>query len=467
MRKNGLNSKEKQLLISNLDDVCNFLGTCFSDEQLEQLARQTAFIKRKGRIDASTFVKMLIFNELDQSKLSLLDLKLDLKSYFGCDISREAIHKRFSPEALSFLKALLAKLIDFHLPKVEWKPSLVSCFNRLLLKDSSKFTIPSLFAGDYPGYGGFHKGNAIMNIQYEYDLFTGNWTSLSFTKATRNDQQDSKETLSKIEKDDLLIRDLGYVTMTYLNGVVNNKAYFLNRMPTTIGIYYQKNDGYQPINWGEIDKKFKKNQLSHLELDVALTEEHKLGARMILFPVPESVYRQRIKDTAKHLKSKGCQLSDGYKIRARYNIFITNVPQEKLSYQDIMHLYRLRWQIELVFKSWKSNLSLHKVKKVNQLRFECQLIARMIWALINWRLFQSANWSLQPRKKAKGVSILKFSKQIIKFIAIFREYIHDVNQLKKRIKERYVPMIMNILIETKKGKKSHCQLFVNSFYGLS
>ena len=69
------------------------MGTCFSDGKLEQLAKETAFIKRKGRIDASTFAKMLIFNELDQSQLSLLDLQ----SFFGCTISREAIHKRFSP----------------------------------------------------------------------------------------------------------------------------------------------------------------------------------------------------------------------------------------------------------------------------------------------------------------------------------------------------------------------------------
>jgi hypothetical protein len=410
---------------------------------------------------------MLIFNELDQSQLSLLDLKLDLQSYFGCKISREAIHKRFSPEALSFLKALLAKLLEFRLEKVEWTPSLVSGFNRLLLKDSSKFTIPSEFANDYPGYGGFHKGNAIMNIQYEYDLFTGNWASLNFTKATRNDQQDSKETLSLIEKDDLLVRDLGYVTMTYLNGVVKNKAYFLNRLPTTVNVYSQKDDGYQPINWVEIDKKFEKNALSQMELDVVLTMKNKLGARMIILPVPEQIYCQRIKNASKHAKSKGCQLSNEYKIKAKYNIYITNVLQEKLSFKDIVHIYRLRWQIELVFKSWKSNLSLHKTKKVKKERFECQLIARIIWALVNWRIFQAANWSLQPSKKAKGISILKFSKQITKITAIIREYIDDVNGLKLWIKERYIPMVKHLLIETKKGKISHCQMLVESFYKLS
>lgn len=443
------------------------MGTCFSDECLEQLARETGFIKRKGRIDASTFAKLLIFNELDQSQLSLLDLKLDLQSYFGCEISREAIHKRFSPEALSFLKALLAKLLEFRLAKVEWSSSLAGCFNRLLLKDSSKFTIPNSFAGDYPGFGGFHKSNAIMNIQYEYDILTGNWASLNFTKATRNDQQDSKETLHEIKKNDLLVRDLGYVTMTYLNGVVKNEAYFLNRLPASINVYSCKDEEYQHIDWAEVDKQFEKNALSQMELNVALTTKHKLGARMVLTPVSKQVYCQRIKNASKHARSKGCQLSKEYKIKARYNIFITNVPQEKLSFQDIMQLYRLRWQIEIVFKSWKSNLSLHKTKKVKKERFECQLIARIIWALVNWRLFQAANWSFKPGKKARGISILKFSKQVIKFTAILREIIDDAIRFTYWIKERYIPMITHLLIETKKGKTSHCQILVDNFYKLS
>lgn len=95
------------------------------------------------------------------------------------------------------------------------------------------------------------------------------------------------------------------------------------------------------------------------------------------------------------------------------------------------------------------------------------MIARIIWALVNWQIFQAANWSLQPSKKAKGISILKFSKQIIKITAIIRESIDDVNGLKLWIKERYIPMIKHLLIETKKGKISHCQMLVGSFYKLS
>lgn len=183
---------------------------------------------------------MLIFNELDQSQLSLLDLKLDLQTHFNCSVSREAIHKRFTPEAVAFMKALLAKLIELRLVTENSIPSTLKTFNRLCIKDSTKFTIPKEFADTYPGYNGFHKGSALMNIQYEYDLLSGNWSCLDFTKATRNDQTDSRETLDNIETNDLHIRDLGYVTMPYLMGVTERQAFFLNRLPTQLNVYRKK-----------------------------------------------------------------------------------------------------------------------------------------------------------------------------------------------------------------------------------
>ena len=131
-----------------------------------------------------------------------------------------------------------------------------------------------------------------MNIQYEYDLLSANWSCLEFIKATQNDQADSRETL---------------------------------------------------------DKVFKKKGLGQMELNMVLSEKHKLESRMVIVPIPDDVYQERIRKASRLVKNKGCQLSNQYKIKARYNIFITNVPADRLFTEDIIQVYRLRWQIELVF----------------------------------------------------------------------------------------------------------------------
>ena len=393
-------------------------------------------------------------------------MKLDLQTHFDCSVSREAIHKRFSPEAVAFMKALLAKLIELRLVTENSIPSTLKAFNRLCIKDSTKFAIPKEFADTYPGYNGFHKGSALMNIQYEYDLLSGNWSCLDFTKATRNDQTDSRETLDKVEANDLHIRDLGYVTMPYLIGVTERKAFFLNRLPTQINVYRKKKGRYLPIDWNSLDKAFKKKGLRQMELNVILSKKYKLKSRMVIVPMPDDVYQERIRKASKHAKSKGCQLTNEYKIKARYNIFITNVPGDRLSPQDIIQVYRLRWQIELVFKAWKSGLSIHKAKKVKVERFECQLIARIIWALINWRLYQSANLAIRKTEQDKGISILKFFKQAIKYSTVLREIIEDANRLRNWIKEKIIPLLPYLLVETKKEKTSHCQILSKNIHGL-
>jgi hypothetical protein len=76
-----------------------------------------------------------------------------------------------------------------------------------------------------------------MSLQYEYDLISGSWLSIELTKDLRNDQQDSKETIGAITANDLYIRDLGYITPTYLSAIVEKKTFFLNRLPAMAGVY--------------------------------------------------------------------------------------------------------------------------------------------------------------------------------------------------------------------------------------
>ena len=67
---------------------------------------------------------------------------------------------------------------------------------------------------------------------------------------------------------------------------------------------------------------------------------------------------------------------------AHYNIFITNAPQELLKGNQIYQFYRLRWQIELLFKIWKSLFEIDKIGKMSIARFECYLYGKLITILL-------------------------------------------------------------------------------------
>ena len=53
----------------------------------------------------------------------------------------------------------------------------------------------------------------------------------------------------------------------------------------------------------------------------------------------------------------------------------TNLPRTPFSLELISRLYRFRWQIELLFKEWKSYANLHKFDTANE-----HIAAGLIWA---------------------------------------------------------------------------------------
>jgi hypothetical protein len=318
-----------------------------------------------------------------------------------------------------------------------------------------------MYNGDYAGFSNFSETNGLMNLQYEYDLVSGNWVSLEITNIKRNDQQDSKLTLDSISTEELYIRDLGYVTPTYLKAVIQKKASFLNRISPQINIYTLKK---KVINWQDIARKFDKTRAPALDIDVLIYQRELIKCRLVIEPVKEDEYRKRLKHAEQSAKSHGVGLSKEHKLRCRYNAFITNVEMVILPLGKIRKTYYLRWQIELVFKTWKSFFEINKVKKVKKERMECQLLARLLWVLLNWRLFQSCNHYVREQSSEKGVSVLKFFKRCLSFSTTLRWVVLNKITITKWLEQIFLPLIENTACEAPAGKSTHYQIIGSLLY---
>jgi hypothetical protein len=97
--------------------------------------------------------------------------------------------------------------------------------------------------------------------------------------------------------------------MNYLQGVINRRVYFVNRLPTSFNVYHDNEQKNEKLDWTKIHHKVKKGNLRHIELNVLLGKEKMLPVRLIIEQVPDKIYCERIKKASKHDKSKGCQLS--------------------------------------------------------------------------------------------------------------------------------------------------------------
>lgn len=394
-----------------------------------------------------------MFSFSNQENTSLPDITADLNQQFSIDISKEGLHKRFSKEGVDFLKEVVKHQLSNQF-SVGSNVQLDQHFSAINIKDSSKFSLPDIYHKDYLGFGNFSKTNGLMNLQYEYDLVSGNWKTLELTTIKRNDQQDSKQTIDSIKAGELYIRDLGYVTPIYLKAIIERGASFLNRIPPQLNIY---SSDKKPITWKTINRKFSKTGSSTLDMDVLIYERDLIECRLVIERVSDMEYRKRLKNEEGSAKKHGVGLSEEHKIRCRYNTFITNVSSAILPIEKIRKTYYLRRQIELVFKTWKSTFGIHKIKKMKTERMECQLLAKLLWVLLNWRLFQSCNHYLYEQTNEKGISVLKSFKRCLSFSNTLRLVVLKQLRFSKWLEEIFIPLIDNTVCEAPVGKRTHYQ----------
>lgn len=362
---------------------------------------------------------MLMFANKPSDQLSLEDLANDFCEQHGISISKQALQERFNDFSVSFMSALLKSQLSQQLPAMG-KSEVYRHFKRVRLKDSTRYTVPEEYASMYKGQGGIGTP-AQISIQYEYDLITGKPIVLELTSACRNDQQDSKETLDNVEPGDLLIRDLAYASQNYIQHISRTKAYYLNRFNQKWTVYNKEG---LLLDFSKILKRLKKYSLPLMEIDAFIQMgKERLATRLVVSRVDHQTYNKRIAKAQIAARSKGYNLSEKFKTCAALNLFITNIPKEWLKTQEIRTTYSLRWQIELIFKVWKSQANINKVKTMKIQRFQCQLLARFLWILLHWKMLRVIQHWITKHTKTKyfKCSIWKFYKVAFRLSNLLRQ----------------------------------------------
>jgi len=77
---------------------------------------------------------------------------------------------------------------------------------------------------------------------------------------------------------------------------------------------------------------------------------------------------------------------------AGYVLLVTSLPREKFSKEDVMEIYRARWQVELVFKRLKSLLELGAVPKTTDDSALAWMQGKLLIALLLEKLLAQAQY---------------------------------------------------------------------------
>jgi hypothetical protein len=370
-------SKLDKVESQNIKTLQNALLSVFNPEILDRLAKTTGFIKRSGgQITAFSFIYILSFGFFGNGEIALIYLTAGLGRNFMIFVTPQALSKRInSRSGVDFIKETLQALMQAQL-KVGLKNKFSKTFHmftRINLEDSSQVSLNEMLTPHYMGSGGGASKSSIK-INFIYDIANICVLGIKITSGIVADRANALEILKYATLGSLNIRDLGFFIISALKKMETKGAFYLSRLSFSTHIYLNKNDE-QPLNIPAFLEKQTKNGNKSVSLDVYVGKDERFKTRLVAELVPKTVLKQR---EARYRKENKKEPSEYYTEWSGFSIFITNIPKTMFSGEMIISLYKIRWQIELTFKNFKSNIDLDILKGTNKHRIESLVYGRLI-----------------------------------------------------------------------------------------
>jgi hypothetical protein len=339
----------------------------------EPLARAAGFLKRTPRKIPIPALLAAFTTLGSETVLSLERIAQVIGLAAGVSYSKQAFHQRLSPKTEVFLTRVAAALLP-HTAGPADQSGWLSHFPRVLLHDSTCEPLPPHLAQAFPGSNNQrrHKGGT-LKLQFITDLLGGSVLHWALSGFTRNDQAASVDILQIAQAGDLILRDLGFFSLKVFRSLDQLGAYCLTRCKHGLNFY-------DPETGQRLDLVGHLKRHPHWDGWVLVGEE-KVRLRLVIEPVAEAVANERRR---KARLNRDRRLHPGKErlFLMGWNIFLTNVPADRWPPKALFWVYRLRWRIEIIFKSWKSHLRFIEFNRRNELMVRLSVLTKLLFCML-------------------------------------------------------------------------------------
>lgn len=368
------------------DKIVEFFDENFNEKKCHDLCRKHKFIQRSSsKLKGYEFIKTMIIPSPGLSTDSLKGLCKRMKGFNSkADLTSQALCERINNISSSnLMRAVFAELllkVHERIVSLQLTP-ILDKFNRVIIEDSSVATLNEQLEGVYTGTN--RGGNGVksqVKIDLIHDLSKGVMIDAQLFRGNEPDQGLADRVLKFIEKGDLLLRDLGYFKITFFKALNIAGAFFLSRLMPRVHFYLKEEDT-KALDIGKYLSHKSRQDLNIIEISGFLGQE-KVPIRLIIYRQPPEVTAKRLREANKNQRKRGENMSASKKLLLHFTMFVTNIPQELLYAELIGTVYRLRWEVELIFKRWKSQLEIDHLKGIHVERIDCLIWSRLCTVLI-------------------------------------------------------------------------------------
>ena len=400
---------------------------------MEKVAKQTGLVQRESRLGGIEFLGVMtqgLFSFPDASLSQMSGMAKDINP--DLDISKQGFDERINEFGVSFLKNMFSKALELSTVKLisEEIPSLLDNFLKVHLLDSTYIPLPDNLSDVWSGYGG-DGSKAGMKLQLMIEYKSGEYERIVTTDGVTSDQRYMGQVVKLIGSNELSIYDLGYSKQEYMIDISQKESYFVSRFNHQMNLYKSVTDDVtreKVFKRFDLEMELRKLEVNNVHKEILHEYElwfsssgKALKIRLIVESVPKSIVEQRIKKAKRKAGKKSRKPSPKYLYLQNWNLYITNIEQEKIVSKNIILLYKIRWQVEIVFKTWKSYHGLEHIRGKRKARIECFMYGRLIMIVIMSFLFNTIHrnvWDTKKREASLSKVIKHFQVKGIKILSL-------------------------------------------------
>ena len=312
-----------------------------SPERLDDLGRELGLCRRRREIAPGRLATSLLASFADGQVETVADLLRQFNGLHDRTASYRAFRAQLAkPEFAAFARALFELVAEQWTIRTLRAAEGLAEFERVVIQDGSSFAVKDALRERFPGR--FKTiSPAAVELHATLELLTGTASRTALTADTEAERPHLPDADSLA--DALLLVDRGYFDVAYLAAVDRAGGHFVARANAGINptVLFAAAAGRELAGLrGRPLRQCKLPKDGPVDLDVSWRKGGKtLRARLAARWNPES---------------------------KAYVFLVANLPRERVSAEQVGQVYRLRWQVELMFKEWKSYASLRAFDTANE-----------------------------------------------------------------------------------------------------
>ena len=347
------------------------LHRIFPRHFLRALAREAGAVQRQRRVRAEALFWTLVLGFGVGRERTIAGLRRVYQKTTGQEIEESSFYDRFNGGLAEMLKRAGAHGLQTCLGVNRALRGHLDQFRDVILTDATVVRLHELLADVYPACRTNHtkaalKAHAVISVRG-----VGR-QSVKITSEREHDGPVFK--VGPWVKGHLLMFDLGYFKYGLFARIQEQGGYFISRLKQsanpTVVVTNVRHRGRAIAVEGErlhdIIGRMKRGVLD-------VTAE---------FPFKRRVYGGKRRGDRMELRVVGLRDEE----TGEYHLYVTNVPVEKLTAEDVGATYALRWEIELLFKELKSHYRMEDLPSKKVAVVECLLHAAIVTLVVSRQL---------------------------------------------------------------------------------